>query len=85
MQTFFLQVGMSPSMKVFSHFVNTQTQSSHPLPDILPAIDIDLPTPVQHSLDPPSSPTEPPADQASSLAPGSPAPITEPSPTNLLV
>jgi len=51
----------------------------------LPAIDIDLPTPVQHSLDPPSSPTEPPADQPSSPTPGSPTPITKPSPANLPV
>jgi len=46
----------------------------------LPAIDIDLPTPVQHSLDPPSSPThhnapEPPAYQLSSPTPGSLAPL----------
>jgi len=46
-------------------------QSSPLLQDILPAIDIDLPIVVQHSLDQPSSPTrhnasEPPANQHSS-------------------
>jgi len=81
-------------------------QSSPPLQGILPAIDIDLPTPVQHSLDQPSSPTrhnapeppanqpssptrhnvpEPPANQPSSPTPGSLAPITETSLTDLLV
>jgi len=85
------------------------------------AINIDLPTPVQYSLDQPSSPArhnapeppnqpsshtrhnapepsgnqpsspirrnapEPPADQPSFATPGSLAPITEPSPTNLPV
>ena len=86
------------------------------------AIDIDLPTPVQHSLDQPSSPTrhnapqtpanqpssptrhnapepptnqhysptrhnapEPPANQPFSPTPGSLAPITKPSPTDLPV
>jgi len=59
-------------------------QSLPQLQDILPAIDIDLPTPVQHSLDPPSSPTrhnapEPSTDQPFSPTPGSLAPIIEPS------
>ena len=49
----------------------SQTQSSPPFQGILPTIDIDLPTPVQHSLDQPSSHTrhnapEPPANQPSS-------------------
>ncbi|XP_068483312.1 uncharacterized protein [Phaseolus vulgaris] len=70
---------------VFPFCQHSQMQSSHPLLDILSAIDIDLPTLVQHSLDPPSYPTEPPADQPSSPTPGSPAPITEPSPANLPV
>ena len=71
MQTLFLQVGMSSSMKVFSHFANSHTQSSPPLQGIFPTIDIDLPTLVQHSLDQPSSLThhnapEPPSNQPSS-------------------
>jgi len=46
----------------------------------LSAIDIDLPTPAQHSLDQSSSPTrhnapEPPVDQPSSPMPGSLAPL----------
>jgi len=53
-------------------------KSSPPLQDILSAID--LPTLVQHSLDPPSSPTlhnalEPLAGQPDSLTPRSLAPI----------
>jgi len=68
----------------------SQTQSLPSLQDILPAIDIDLPIPVQHSLDPPSSPTchnapEHPADQLSSPTPGSLAPLTEPSSADLHV
>jgi len=51
---------------VFPFYQHSQTQSSHPLLDILPVINIDLPTSVQHSLDSPSFPTKPPADQPSS-------------------
>ena len=101
---FFYKSGFHES--VFPFCQHSQTQSSPPLQDIFPAIDIDLPTPVQHSLDPPSSPTshnapeppanqpssptrhnapEPLADQLSSPMPGSPTPITEPSPANLPV
>jgi len=52
-------------------FLQSQTQSSPPLQGIFPTINIVLPTPVQHSLDQPSSPThhnapEPPSNQPSS-------------------
>jgi len=72
MQTLLLQVGLSSSMKVFSHSANSRTSTPPSLQGILPTIGIDLPTPVQHSLDQPSSPThhnasEPPSNQPSSL------------------
>jgi len=56
---------------VFPFCQPSQTQSSPPLQGILFTIDIDLPTPVQHSLDQPSSLThhnahEPPSNQPSS-------------------
>jgi len=60
--TFFTSRYVTFHESVFPFCQHPQTQSSHPLPNIFPAIDIDLPTPVQHSLDPPSSPSEPPAD-----------------------
>jgi len=61
-----------------------------PLQGILSAIAIDLPSPVQHSLNQHSSPIhhnapEPPADQSSPPTPGSLTPIIEPSPTDLSV
>ena len=56
---------------VFPFCQQSQTQSSPPSQGIFPIIDIDLPTPVQHSLDQPSSLThhntpEPPPNQPSS-------------------
>jgi len=72
MQTLFLQVGMSSSMKVFSHSANSLNRNPYLHYKVFcPAIDIDLPTPVQHSLAQPSSPTrhnapKPPANQPSS-------------------
>jgi len=88
--SFFTSRDVTSHESVFSFCQQSRTQFSPPLQDILPVIDIDLPTPVQHSFDPPSSPThhnapEPPADQPSSPTPGSLALITEPSPANLPV
>jgi len=69
--TFFTSRDFIFHESVFPFCQQSQTQSSHPLQGILPTIDIDLPTPVQHSLDQPSSPThhnapEPPSNQPSS-------------------
>jgi len=53
--TFFTIRDVTFHESVFPFCQQSQTQSSPPLQDILPVIDIDLPTPVQHY--PPSSPT----------------------------
>ena len=66
--TFFTSRDVTFHESVFPFCQQFQQQSLPPLQDIFPAIDIDLPTPVQHSLDQPSSLTrhnalEPPANQ----------------------
>jgi len=88
--TFFTSRDVTLHESVFPFCQQSWTQFSPPLQDIFPAIDIDLPTPIQHSLDPPSSPTrhnapEPPTDQPSSPTSGSLTPITEPSSADLHV
>ena len=69
--TFFTSWDIIFHESVFPICQQLQTQSSPPLQGILPTIDIDLPTFVQHSLDQPSSLThhnapEPPSNQPSS-------------------
>ena len=88
--TFFTSRDVTFHESVFPFCQQSQTQSSPPSLDILPAIDIDLPTLVQHSLDPPSSSThhnahDSLADQPSSPTPRSLTPIAEPSPVDLPV
>jgi len=88
--TFFTSWDITFHESVFSFCQHSQTQSSPPSQYILPAIDFYLPTSVQHSLDPPSSPAhhnapKPTTHQPFSCTPGSPASITEPSPTNFHV
>ena len=55
--TFFTSRDVIFHESVFPFCQQSQTQSSPPLQGILPIIDIDLPTFVQHSLDQPSSST----------------------------
>jgi len=79
--TFFTSRDIIFHESVFPFCQQSRTQPSPSLQDILPAIDTDLPTPVQHSLDPPSSSTchnalETPVDQPSSPTPGNPIPIS---------
>jgi len=88
--TFFTSRDVTFHESVFPFCLQSRTQSSPSSQDILAAIDIDLPTPVRHSLDPPSSSTrhnapETPIDQPSSPTPGNPTPIIEPSPANFPV
>jgi len=69
--TFFTSQDVIFHESVFPFCQQPQTQSSPPLLDILPTIDIDLPTLVQHSLDQAFFPThhnalEPPSNQPSS-------------------
>jgi len=69
--TFFTSRDVIFHESVFPFCQQSHTQSSPQLQGVLPTIDIDLPTPVQHSLDQPSSPThhnapEPPSNQSSS-------------------
>jgi len=66
--TFFTSQDVIFHESIFPFCQQSQTQFSPPLQGILPTIDIDLPTLVQHSLDQPSSPTrhnalEPPSNQ----------------------
>ena len=68
--TFFTSRDVIFHESVFPFCQQSHTQSSPQLQGVLPTIDIDLPTPVQHSLDQPSSPThhnapEPPSNQLS--------------------
>ena len=88
--TFFTSRDVTFHESVLPFCQQSRTQSLPPLQDIFPDIDIDLSTHVQHSPDPPSSPTrhnalEPIANQPSSPTPRSLTPITEPSPTDLPV
>ena len=69
--TFFTSRDVIFHESVFLFYQQSQTQSSPPSQGILPTIDIDLPTLVQHSPNQPSSPTrhntpEPPSNQPSS-------------------
>jgi len=65
---------------VFPFCQKSQTQSSPPLQGILPTIDIDLPTPVQHSLDQLSSSTHHNAPKPPSNQPSSPTHHNAPEP-----
>ena len=55
--TFFTSRDVIFHESVFPFWQQFQTRSSPPLQCILPTIDINLPTPIQHSLDQPYSPT----------------------------
>ena len=82
--TFFTSRDVTFHESVLPFFQQSWMESSPPLQEILLAIDIDLRTPAQHSLDPLSSLTrhnapERPADQPFSPTPESITPITEPS------
>ena len=85
--TFFTSRDVIFHESVFPFCQQSQSQSSPPLQGILPTIDIDLPTPIQHSLDQPFSPTRHNAPEPLANQPSSPTRHNAPKPhqTNILL